>query len=279
MGYFSDAENRKNPQTVTEIPYSFWCAIVSRIHNEFGHDYLDDIRFHRFMDALGGEVPLSPRPLNTTKQVGKDWDVRSIPYVPDRSTVLDIIQYFYKYLDPSIAIFRSTDQYKAVSFRDHVNTLFARNALAFKLLKNGSIERLINPVLGDSIKRVPFNSGDEGLDRFLDKAVSKFLHHDFNTRKESLEALWDAFERIKTMYDPDNKLKSVGILLDKSSDCQNLRTQIDTEAQALKKIGNDFMIRHTEMNKFPINEEKHVDYLFHRMFALIWLWLESAKGN
>ena len=275
MEYFSDTENGKSPQTVTEIPHSFWCALVSKINEDFGDTYRDNNRFQSFTDALGGEVPLSPRPFATTQRVKEDWD-EIIPYVPNRAIVMDIIQFSYKYIDPKIAIEGFTSKYEAELFRDYINRLFERNALAFKLLENGNIERLINPVLGDSIKRAPFNTGDGELDQYLNKAVSKFLHHDIKTRKESLEALWDAFERIKTIG-PGEKKVSSKTLVDKSSNCQNMRDRIDAEAAALTKIGNDFMIRHSETNKSPIAEEKHVDYLFHRMFALIWLWLESLK--
>lgn len=276
MEYFSDIENGKSPQTVTEIPHSFWCALVSKINEDFGDTYRNNNKFQSFMDALGGEVPLSPRPFTTTQRVKEGWDDQIRPYVPERAVVMDIIQFSYKYLDPKIAIEGFTANYEAELYRDYINRLFERNALAFKLLENGNIERLINPVLGDSIERASFNTSDAELDQYLDKAVSKFLHHDIKTRKESLEALWDAFERIKTIA-PGAKSISAKTLVDKSSNCQNMRERIEAEANALTKIGNDFMIRHSETNKSPIVEEKHVDYLFHRMFALIWLWLESLK--
>jgi hypothetical protein len=36
------------------------------------------------------------------------------------------------------------------------------------------------------------------------------------------------------------------------------------------------MIRHTELGKPPITESAQVDYLFHRMFAMIRLLLKSS---
>ena len=39
------------------------------------------------------------------------------------------------------------------------------------------------------------------------------------------------------------------------------------------------MIRHTEVGKTPINSSAHVDYLFHRMFALIYLLLGNQIGK
>ncbi len=55
-----------------------------------------------------------------------------------------------------------------------------------------------------------------------------------------------------------------------------LLARIEKEARELTEIGNSFMIRHTETNKVAIEGSANVDYLFHRMFALILLLL---RGN
>jgi hypothetical protein len=40
------------------------------------------------------------------------------------------------------------------------------------------------------------------------------------------------------------------------------------------------MIRHTEVNKVAVEDSEHVDYLFHRLFALIRLILrKSGRGG
>ena len=215
-----------------------------------------------------GEVPNADKELRTQHAVKENWNYHTVPFVPERAVVMDIIQFCHTYMG----------DYSATTFRNQINTLFERNALAFKLLENGNIERLLNPILSKTLKRSQFNSGDVELDKFLEKATSKFLHHDIKTRKEALEALWDAFERLKTINQSD-KPASVKILLEQSSDCEALREIINAESAALTKIGNNFMIRHSETDRTPIEEEKHIDYLFHRMFSLIWLWLESHQPN
>ncbi len=42
----------------------------------------------------------------------------------------------------------------------------------------------------------------------------------------------------------------------------------------LTKIGNTFQIRHSETSQVSLTRDAHVDYLFHRMFALIWMLLQ-----
>src|SRR5580658_7191622 len=65
-------------------------------------------------------------------------------------------------------------------------------------------------------------------------------------------------------------------LLDKAATEPNFRDRLETEARELTEIGNRFMIRHTEMDKVPIADSAHVDYLFQRMFALIRLLLKAS---
>jgi hypothetical protein len=95
-------------------------------------------------------------------------------------------------------------------------------------------------------------------------------------RKESLEKLWDAWERLKTVEPGKDKRASAGALINKASSEPAFRDRLDREARELTEIGNAFMIRHTETDKVPIAESKHIDYLFHRLFALIRLLVRTS---
>jgi hypothetical protein len=55
----------------------------------------------------------------------------------------------------------------------------------------------------------------------------------------------------------------------------NFRQLLEEEAKELTAVGNNFMIRHTETTKIPIASSDHVDYLFQRMFAIIYLLLRT----
>ena len=122
-----------------------------------------------------------------------------------------------------------------------------------------------------------FNTGDTTLDELLQAAREKFLNRDLAVRREALEKLWDAWERLKSLDDPNDKCRSIEMLLDRASAEPNLRSRVDAEARQLTEIGNNFMIRHTEVTKTPITESIHVDYLFHRLFSLIRMLLQ-ARG-
>jgi hypothetical protein len=83
-------------------------------------------------------------------------------------------------------------------FREAVNRIFRRNGLVYDLREDGKIVRLAPPVLSDALARSSIRTGDSGLDEFLEKSRRKFLAPDLEVRREALEALWDAWERIKT---------------------------------------------------------------------------------
>ena len=95
-------------------------------------------------------------------------------------------------------------------------------------------------------------SGDNILDELLEASRNKFLNRSLDVRRESLEKLWDAWERLKTIEPGKDKKASSEVVLDKTSTEPAFRELIETEAKELTEIGNQFMIRHTETNKVPI---------------------------
>ena len=159
-------------------------------------------------------------------------------------------------------------------FTKEVNRVFERCGIAFEL-KDGEITRLAAAVLHESLERARFRTGDAHLDGLLDTARQKFLSRSLEVRKEALEKLWDGWERLKTLEATDKKT-SATILLDKASAEPTFRARLETEARELTDIGNKFMIRHSETDKVPITDSGQVDYLFHRMFALIDLLLRKT---
>jgi hypothetical protein len=156
------------------------------------------------------------------------------------------------------------------AFREAVNRTFRRNGLVYELGEDGQIVRLAPPVLGNALSRASFQSGDHELDHLLDKSRRKFLDPDLAVRCEALEALWDAWERLKTLGGVDKKA-GISALLDAAAETSSpkLRIALDQEASALTNLGNQLRIRHSETDREAIASHSHVDYLFHRLFALI----------
>jgi hypothetical protein len=160
-------------------------------------------------------------------------------------------------------------------FEEDINRFFERNGLAFEL-KHGEVTRMAPTGLQEALATTVFKTGDNDLDRLLETAREKFLNHSLDVRKEGLEKLWDAWERLKTVEPGKDKKAQANALLDKATNEPHLRARLEKEAMELTEIGNNFIIRHTETNKTPITGSAHVDYLFHRMFSFIRLLLRSS---
>ena len=140
------------------------------------------------------------------------------------------------------------------------------------------IERLAPPVLRDDLARAVFRTGDAELDRMLETARRKFVDPDESIRREALEALWDAWERVKTLRGGDKKAESAALLDATAGDSSpKFRKMIESEARALTSLGNSFQIRHSETSQERLARSQHVDYLFHRLFCFIQLILRDLS--
>jgi len=140
--------------------------------------------------------------------------------------------------------------------------------------------RLAPPVLGDVLTHASFKTGDNELDHLLEKSRRKFLDPDLAIRREALEALWDAWERLKTLGGVDKKA-GISALLDAAagSSSPRVRVALEQEAAALTKLGNELRIRHSETDREAIANHAHIDYLYHRLFALIFAILRAIGRN
>lgn len=97
-------------------------------------------------------------------------------------------------------------------------------------------------------------------------------------RQDSVEKIWDAFERLKTYYTTLNKGQSAEkIVNDMANGNSNFIDLFNTEFTALTKIGNNYRIRHHETNKFEITDERYYDYFFNRCLSLIALAIDYLR--
>lgn len=145
-------------------------------------------------------------------------------------------------------------------------------------IKRLTEHRPLPPFLIEAMGNLP-RSGDATLDRMLADASRKFRDPAPDSRRDAVERLWDAWERIKSLEVPNNKKESVQRLLDRAVTEPEFRQLIEIEAKALTDIGNQFHIRHFEADRTQLTAIEHYDYLFHRLYALIHLLLFSRSTS
>lgn len=204
---------------------------------------------------------------------------------PSDGQVFDVVEFAYEHLaealNPQFHSYMSHSHYTydkesgQEKFASDVNRIFERNGRAFELT-HGEINRIAPVFLDDILAKTLFRTGDVQLDMLLETSRRKFLNRALDVRRESLEKLWDAWERLKTLEPGKDKKTSTKALLDKVTTEPTFRDYLETEAVQLTEIGNKFMIRHTEINKVPIIESAQVDYFFHRAFSMIRLLLKTT---
>jgi len=299
--YFSDRQNGPRARTEQVISPTVWAGLVATVQalinsGAFGLRFPERCPdgqatcggdLDALADSVSAEMPGLAWPLETASVEGEGYFSERQPFAPDTLLVLDFIEFVHasvakpisgKYHDFFSHHHLTFDQEAGQEdFRATVNRIFSRNGVAFEMLPNGRIERLLPPVLGEELKRTLFNTGDRTLDNMLDECRAKFSDRNPLVRREALERLWDAWERLKSLADPSDKKRSVKIILDAVTPVPSLRERLEIEATELNSIGNSHLIRHTELKQIPVIDVDHVDYLFHRLFAMIQLLLRKKR--
>ena len=291
MPYFSDREQGATPQTVTELTPVAWRGIAALIQvrlddGSFGARYPETCpdgagacgaNTGLFWEVLKAEIPAvadgdlvlyqeePPQLVDVMDMIEFCW--RSVGKVRQRGYHSFFTHY---HVDFDVEAGRA-------EFREAVNHILQRNGLAYTLTEQGEIERLLPDEMGEPLRRALFHTGDAELDGMLDTARRKFLDPDDKVRREALEKLWDVWERLKTIGGRDKKV-GVSKLLDAAADANasGFRKMLEEEAKQLTDIGNAFQIRHSEATQERVHGAARVDYLFHRLFSLVYLILRAT---
>jgi AbiJ N-terminal domain 4 len=294
MTYFSEREHGERAREQETISEGVWggirALVLARVEDgSFGTSYPESCpdgagpvgtNESALWEAMHAEIPVQDRPWYASSQES-----------PATLDVLDMIEFcwrcvgkpvrrgyhdFFKHYHLSFDVDAGRQE-----FRDSTNRIFRRNGIAYELTAQGCIERLAPPVLHEHLASMEFRTSDPELNRMLETARRKFLDPDEVTRREALEALWDAWERLKTLGSGSDKKAQTAAMLDTTAgpSSPKFREVLEREAKELTAIGNNLQIRHSETSQERIARMQQVDYLFHRLFALIRVILRTNAGN
>ena len=290
MEYFSDRERGPSPRVEDQIGLQAWGGVVAYIESlvatgGLAVDYPEicpdgrgpfatDIRSLGL--AVGAEIPDLNWPLQADEP-------------PPALAILDLIEFCHIHVaqPEQLSYHKSFGHYHLAfrrepgqqAFREQINRIFARNGLAYEFREDGRILRMAAPTLHEALVSLVIDTGDATLNGLLTSARARFLSPDQLTREEAVEKLWDAWERLKTLEPAKDKKAATALLLDKVSTEPRFRELLESDARSLTDAGNQFLIRHKETSQTPLLDPAHGEYLFHRLFALIWLILCSRQGS
>lgn len=294
MSFFSDREFGERPRIEDAISQDAWngirAEILARVNDgSFGATYprvcgdgggpfgTDE---DAFWQALKARVPDFDHP-----RWSNNWPE------PALHVAMDTIEFCWRSIGKPVRRGREHDYFRhfhldhqidsgRADFRDAINQIFARNGLAFELRDDGIVIRIAGAVIAEQLTARFFATGDHELDNMLETARRKFLDPDEVIRREALEKLWDAFERIKTVGLGTDKATKAEAMIDCmcGPGSPRFREAISAEARALTSIGNTLQIRHSETTQERLVWSGHVDYLFHRMFAFIQLAIRTLAS-
>jgi hypothetical protein len=288
--YFSDRERGPRPRTTEDIGQTVWAALCHLIQSRivdgsFGYKFpeacpdgagpcgCDGQKFDMIARA---EIPELP----------EQWLYAYAEAPPDVLIILDLLEFCARNVArPIQAGYHPFFGHYHLRF-DHdeglkelvadVNRLLARNGIGFELTAEGRAMRLGPAALRDAVADALFHSGDAETDRLLEDSRRLILSPHIEDRRNGLEKLWDAFERIKTLESGNDKREQTMALLDRATRAPRLRDFLKSEAKELTAIGNNLQIRHFETTQEKLEHPEEVDYLFHRMFSFIRLILRAT---
>ena len=304
-GLYTDRRDGPRARTVTEIGPKDWVAIGTMLEawltrSELGIDHVHacpdnglptGVDEQRFMQALGSIVDgfdgfFPVRAAGTGRSAPWDRSGAEEPVHPRTDEILDALEWcarqvgrkvhetYHSYFNHYHLGWDRTAGLAA--FVEEVNLLMNRRRLAYEMEGGGRILRLVDGPLGSAIRSARFSTGDPETDEKLAMAVRRFLDRDPDAAQAAIEALWDAFERVKTLEDVDIKI-GVRRLLDRASRSPAEREVLEAETRALTELGNKYPIRHHKVGMPSFGEDRQfLDHLFLRLYALLDLLLSQT---
>jgi hypothetical protein len=165
-------------------------------------------------------------------------------------------------------------------FQREVNDIFSMTGLKLVLTDMKQINRITDAdnllqIAQSDLREVP----EVGLKKLLEEAIMLYRKARPEEHHLATEKIWDAMERLKTFYVAEgiDKKKSVKKLIGGMAKGDSSFVRIfEEEFNALTTIGNDFRIRHHEINKIDIDDDRFYDYFFNRCLSLIIVAIEMV---
>ena len=160
-------------------------------------------------------------------------------------------------------------------YKSEINKIFELTGLLYRLNDSCEIERITNVDEQIEVEISNIKSVKElGLKELLLESIQLYKNPRPEFHKLATEKIWDALERLKTMFlaTTPNKKQSVETLIKIMANADtDYIALLNAEFETLTKLGNNYRIRHHEIDKKEITDMRYYDYFYNRCFSLIAL--------
>jgi len=187
--------------------------------------------------------------------------------IEETDTILELIEFFYKFIAD-----KGNNKDIKYKYTCRINELFDNFKLLYKL-KNGEIiarhSDFIDKLVLNDFKNIII-ANDLETQKLIQIAIEKFYSKNLKEQKIGLEKIVDAYQRISSWENQNNKKKSIDSIINKiSKEDPEIKKSIEEDFNLMWKTANDFMIRHTELGKIQINDSDFLEYLFYQYYISI----------
>lgn len=294
--YFTDREGLSHTATTDEISEIAWAGIRASIERRVNQNYFASSYPETCSDnstnIIGTNENAMRDAIRAEIQELPTWPWRQSPATieppPTTPAILDMLDFcsrhaaapepcghhkFYDHQHLRFDVARGQHE-----FREEINLIFRRNGIAYRLNGEHQVQRLTERVFREVLEDLPFHTGEAELDRMLRTAQTKFLHRKAEVHPEALEALWNAWERLKTLSPGRDKRAQAAALLNDAAgpSAPKYLLLLQNEARELTRIGNAMQIRHSETDQERLGPAEHLDYVFYRMWAFLSMILRRT---
>lgn len=297
---YSERTFGSKPRVNDEMTFPLWKGIVAFLErmeqkNFFAEAYpegcMDNAADIWSTDAnkLSNELEIYTGltwPLKMANETNQYWEVHQ-PYIPTKYEVFDTLEFlFHKTSTPSDGFYHSfcrhyhlnfaKDDVAKREFSNEINGLFAATGMIYEFNPtHGHIEtiigqetkQLINNALNSKVMDIQYQE-------MLVDACVKITNFRLDVAYQSLEKLWDAFERLKCYFDPkDQREKGISAarIVRLFEDNVFFQKEVEEEMRKLTVLGNALRIRHSETYQSTLTDHRQIHYLFRRCLAMIVL--------
>lgn len=297
------------PRVNEEITPILWKGIVNFLEkmeqrNYFAEEYPEGCRDNTSQvwavdtRKLSNDLEIHTRltwPLKTTHIDEIAWMCDPIEWAPTQYETFDVVEFLFGKLSTAeesgnlhthFGHYHLSFPKNTVAqdeFSKGLNDLFCATGMIYEFDQtSGQVKTILGVETKELIQNALSNRiFDAEYQVMLHDACVKISSPRLDESYQALEKLWDAFERLKCYFNPQNqseKRKSAEQIVALFFENSLFKQEVEAEMSRLTELGNAFRIRHSEPYQSTLKNHRQINYFFKRCLAMIVLIQEQIAA-